>query len=966
MSIFDTAIDLTDVPKTEWNKYIGKGYSSVSYITNHERHGVIVLIGFDTNGNPQTFLCPHKSHIKYNVGYKTGEKDVYDNYVETKWFNSSYERKQYLDQFKSSLNIVECLRPESEFLHEMFDDVALDGSFNKQKMRIHFLDIETEISETFEKPVDARNRINMLTIYDNYTEKYYTWSLHHADINFKEEPLKDISKDRFEFFEFNNSESRMLRHFLNWTENNYPNVYCTWNGQAYDIPYIVRRLENVLGKEEAKKISPIGKYFIKQNNLDNERANKQAEIVVDISGVFSADELILYRDKFKIKNPLDGGYALDNVGEAEGLGKKIHYHGTLKDLYEKDYQKFYEYNVRDVDLLMRIEEKCKLIPLSRIVVGSGLCNYDTIYSSISYLIGSLVTFTKTQKNKVFNSYLNQENEPLKYEGAYVFDPIPGLYKNGIATVDYNSLYPSSIRAGNISPETYIGILDDDWFDQDINEFCLNVKNVKLLSTICKAMLINCARKNGVDFNDNDALIELAAMNDIIIVDSKSIMVTRKMIQKLLDHYCIITKNNTILSKHEFKEGVVPSWCAFFYNLRKTTKKKMQEYKHKIYTKEISGEEDVKNTHNLVDNLNASQKAYKIMINSIYGILGTSFSPIYCVDLAQSITRTGKFCNISSAKFIRDYFKEHFNTSDDYIYTISGDTDSQFINIECITSHFKKEYNLPDKIFEWSDEYKLKLWDYVDGFVEKTLNPFVHKLVKENYHTSQSEVLRYSLEYIGDNGIYEAKKHYGVRKIVLEEREISDKIKYSGIELKKANIPISIKKFLGDIYSNTLTKDWTENDFRQYINNAYNKFVTMDIEDISFWKGYNTKRDSDGFLSMAKSVNSDGVTVGTTSISAAVTYYNQILKKLNIGNKYDEILLGDKCRFAYVVPNNKFGIKYIAFKDGQYPDEFRNVFSVDYNVMFNKLILSPLKNYLVATGFSDVDPRIQLADDISDL
>ena len=133
----------------------------------------------------------------------------------------------------------------------MFYDVCLNDDFNKQSLRVQFIDIETEISDVFEKPADARNRINMITIYDSVYEKYFTWSLEHAEIDFKEEPLCNYSKDKYEFFEFDNKESDLLEHFLDWIENNYPDVSYGWNTKAYDWPYIVRRIENVLGKSAA-------------------------------------------------------------------------------------------------------------------------------------------------------------------------------------------------------------------------------------------------------------------------------------------------------------------------------------------------------------------------------------------------------------------------------------------------------------------------------------------------------------------------------------------------------------------------------------------------------------------------------------------------------------------------------------------------------------------------------------------
>ncbi len=285
--------------------------------------------------------------------------------------------------------------------------------------------------------------------------------------------------------------------------------------------------------------------------------------------------------------------------------------------------------------------------------------------------------------------------------------------------------------------------------------------------------------------------------------------------------------------------------------------------------------------------------------------------------------------------------------------------SQFVNVACVTNDFKKKYNLKNKIADWSDEEKLKFWNYLDDFVENEVNPFVQGIIKEWYHTERPEVLRYSLEYVGDTEVMESKKHYAVHKVLSEGPQIVDKIKYSGIELKKASIPKKIKEYLGEIYNSALTKDWNDIDFKNYILKIYPEFEKLDINDIAIWKGYNTSRQATGFLKMEK---------GTTGIAKAATFYNQLISKqgLNIASKYDSIRIGDKVRVCYIKPTNKYNIDVIAFNDGQYPDEFKEIFQVDYEKMFDKLIKSPLKNFLIACKWKMCDPNNCNIMDIDDL
>ena len=721
MSIYNDAIYMDDVPKSQWKNYgIGKGYRSIIYSTDHERNGRITLFGFDTNGDPKTYVFPWKSQVKYRVKYKTEEKDIYDNYVATKQFANKAHRDTYVKQMDAKL-IVECFKPEQEFAHFMWDENVLEDDFNKQQLRIQSIDIETEISDQFMPPSKAENRINMITIYDNFTDKFYTWSLEHAEIDFKEDPLKDYPKDKFVFYEFQDNEVNLLEHFLSWIEDNYPDVSYGWNTRAYDWPYIVRRIENVLGKNAARRLSPVGRYFIKDVNHDNARADVAAEIEVDISGLFIADGLILYRDKFGISHP-DGGFSLDNIGEVEGCGHKIKYDGTLKDLYLTDYQKFYEYNVRDVDLCKRIDDKCKMISLARQITSYGLTGYGAIYSSISYLIGSVSAFSKVQMGgKIFKSYLAEKQHFDSFEGAFVFPTVAGVYRGGIGCIDFASLYPSNIRSINASPETYVGKVLIKRKDAQGMPLPVNVSNEPAFDL----------------FDDNVTKYDNSVLGyELKLPNGQRKAVTLEWLRDLIISKCIYTTNNTLFLKHEIKWGVIAKWCEYFYNLRKSTKKKMLKCFHTLHdTSIILSDEEKKKYETDEENYNTAQLGIKSMINSIYGCMGTSFSPIANPDIAQSITRQGRFCNISTGNFIRRQFEKYFNIPKDYVIDISGDTDSQFINLQCVSDFLKKKYGLSERIRDWKAKDKNMFWKLVSKFVDQEVNPFVRKLVHDYCHTT---------------------------------------------------------------------------------------------------------------------------------------------------------------------------------------------------------------------------------------
>lgn len=315
--------------------------------------------------------------------------------------------------------------------------------------------------------------------------------------------------------------------------------------------------------------------------------------------------------------------------------------------------------------------------------------------------------------------------------------------------------------------------------------------------------------------------------------------------------------------------------------------------------------------------------------------------------------------------------EDLGTTDEWVYDLEVEDsshsfyandilvhNSQFVNISCVASALVKRGigNGPD-ISKWSDEDKLKLWKTIAAFVENKVNVFVQDLIRNYCHTEHPEVLRYSLEYISAAGIYEAKKHYATRKVIAEGPELVDKIKYSGIELKKASVPAKVKDVLKDIYEGILLHGWNEKNFIEYVNDIWDDFKKLTIDEISFWKGYSSAREANGFLQMQK---------GSTAVASASTYYNQIINKLGLGKKYDQILLGQKVRFCYVKPTNVYRISYIAFPDGQWPKEFDKIFEIDYDVMFEKLVTASLKGFLTATKFSKVDPSKQVEFDVTEL
>lgn len=903
-------LDLSNKSLESLRKDLALGYRNCVYKQFRKTGGYIFFMGWLKDGSPFEF----KYKWKCRAGYvdESAEKDnasgidIFNRRIKYRSFNTNVDRSKFIKENGEYVNFVDVLPPEQEFLIALFSKDVEKTEFNTIPIRIHYIDIETEISDSgaFEYPASARNKINIMTVYDTATETFYTWSSDKVSEERIQKTSKLVDKPCVVFDQFATEES-MLRHYISWHSNNYPDAWCSWNGRAYDIPYLVRRMENLVGQEEPRRLSPVNDYYIKVPKFLEDLNNpNSARITVYVKGIQNLDELLLYRDKFNVRGSLDGGFNLSNVGITENLGGKYEFEGSLKHLYLTDWDSFYEYNVRDVSLLFKIEEKCKLIDLTRKLCGIGLCNYENIYGSISYIIGSVYIFAKEHMNgKIFPNFLYKPAPyDWNYEGAYVFPSAEKFVKDGIATIDFNSLYPNSIIAMNISPETYVG---------------------KLPSML--------------DINDLPDIV------DIYLPNQQRKEVTKEHFQKLLDKKVLVTKNHTIFLKPSAKVGVLPAWCKYYYAQRK----KAQRDKEKAHAagKRI-----------LESQLNTIQLGLKTALNSLYGLTGAKFSPIGNLDLAQSITKTGRFCNMEAAKFITEHFeKEYGQQSHDYKVILNGDTDSIFINIAPITKALRTEFGYSDKLRDWPDEGKVKLWGIVEKFIEKKVTPHVQNLLKVACFAEDTSMIRYGLEYISSAGIFQMKKTYAVHKIIGEGPEIIDDYKYVGIELKKATVTSKMKEYLAEIYNKALSLEWGFRDFETFIHDSYDEFETLPIEDIAQWKGYETPAQREGFLQLKK---------GASGIAKAVNAYNDMLEELGISKKYEQLLLGDKARFIYLAPN-KYGLDAIAFKD-HWPEEFNELFKPDYKIMFDKNVLSPLRSFMKCMNWSGVSMTQNLLFDISDL
>ena len=313
------------------------------------------------------------------------------------------------------------------------DEVKFDIS----KIKVTTIDIEVASENGFPDVESAAEEVLLISIQDYNTKQIRTWG----------------------FGKFNNQQSNvnyrsftneydLLNDFISWwmIEENTPEVITGWNSELYDIPYLVRRIDRILGEKLMKRMSPWGLVTERDTFISGRK-----HISYDIGGVSQLDYLNLYK-KFTYK--AQESYRLDHIASVE-LGQQKLDHSefdTFKDFYTKGWQKFVEYNIKDVELVDRLEDRMKLIELALTMAYDAKANYADVFSQVRMWDTIIYNYLK-KRNIVIPPNVRSDKDS-KYAGAYVKEPIPGVY-DWVVNFDLNSLYPHLIMQYNISPETLV-------------------------------------------------------------------------------------------------------------------------------------------------------------------------------------------------------------------------------------------------------------------------------------------------------------------------------------------------------------------------------------------------------------------------------------------------------------------------------------------------------------------------------
>ena len=305
--------------------------------------------------------------------------------------------------------------------------------FDMNQIRIFTLDIETGAENGFPDIETADQEILLISLKDSHTGRITV---------FGSRPYEATDPD-VDYLEFK-TEVGLLKAFLHFWISNFPDVITGWNVQLFDIPYIIKRIERVIGEKESKMISPWKSILYREIYIKGRK-----QIAYDISGISCLDYLELYK-KFTYTN--QESYRLDHICSVELGAKKLDHseYDTFKEFYTKNWKKFVDYNIIDVRLVDQLDDKMKLIELAITMAYDAKVNFEDVYSQVR--MWDNIIYVYLSKRNLVIPPKHESRKDNKYAGAYVKEPTPGIY-DWVVSFDLNSLYPHLIMQYNLSPET---------------------------------------------------------------------------------------------------------------------------------------------------------------------------------------------------------------------------------------------------------------------------------------------------------------------------------------------------------------------------------------------------------------------------------------------------------------------------------------------------------------------------------
>jgi DNA polymerase elongation subunit (family B) len=608
-----------------------------------------------------------------------------------------------------------------------------------------------------------------------------------------------------------------------------------------------------------------------------------------MAGVSYLDYLSLYKNF--TYSELDS-YRLDSIAQRE-LGRgKIEYDGNLDILFREDIEKFIEYNLVDVELVVEFDRKLQFIDTARGICHAGHVPYEDFVYSSKYLEGALLTYLKRKNIVAPNKPADRrermqalkDNNEEKFIGAYVKAPIVGKYE-WIYDLDLTSLYPSIIMTINISPETKMGKIEN-WDAQDY------VKGKR------ESWIIN---------------------GDTI---------TQENLKLFFERSKFSVASNGVLYRTD-KVGCIPDILDLWFSQRVEFRKLEKQY----------GESGDKEKYAFYKK---RQLVQKILLNSLYGVLGLPAFRFYDVDNATAVTTTGQTVIKSTADMANIKYNKELGTpnADSNIYI---DTDSVFFSAVPLLDHRKPNWkdNDQDTIAGYVNDIAGEMQDYLNDFYD-ILADKVFNVDKHRFEIKK--------EFVSKAGIWIAKKRYA-QWIISDNGVPVDKLDVKGLDVVRSSYPAAFRKFMSEVLIEILRGD-TEEQLTNKVHDFKKNLPNMDVVKIAkagavknLSKYMPKKKDQTAMFQFPS---------GCPAHVKASIAYNQLLKHFGVQNQFEPLKDGDKIKWVYL-KQNPYGLDAVAMNGYNDPPQIMELIStyINHDKIFERELLKKLEDFYGALDWGEV-------------
>lgn len=735
----------------------------------NSKTGTVKLFTWDQEGRRISVDSTFSPYLY--VDSPRGDKtSIFGTSVMKRVFRNSWERTSWVRDSGTS-RVYENIRPEQQFLIDMFWREHEKDEFTANPLKVLFVDIETFSAKRvngvlqgdgFPNVEDPQHMVNVITCYDSLSKQFTTFGVGDYDNKFDDVTYIKCS-----------TEKQMFIRYIEYLEQDYPDVISGWNSSGFDIPYIVARCQKIFDDDIVNRMSPCGRVYsrVKQGMFGKE------QIHYYFDGISSIDYLDIYK-KFRLQ-PRES-YKLDAIGEIELGEKKIDYGDQqLWELADEDWQTFVDYNIQDVRLLVNLEEKLKYVSLLRMLSYVSCTTFENAMSPLNVTSGALTMQARAEK-LVMSTFIRPNNN-IKNPGAFVAEPIKG-FQNNVVSFDANSLYPNIIISLNISLETKLG-------------------------KVTRSM------DGGVNIDH---------------VSGKTFTLTKDQFKDfLVKEQCALASSGMLFSQK--KKGIMPMMLDYYYKKRKKTQAELYKVREEIYKLKKEGVTGSR-IHTLEvekQRLDTKQLAEKILLNASYGFLGNKHASAGDDDLASATTLTGQAVIKQSADILKRHLTEEYGVVDSEVLDKSwvySDTDSCYFTLDSI----KDQVPLLDDNGDISQDF-YKACDKLENY----LNNNIKMWAKRSLLTTDSRFV-FKREIIADSAMFIKKKRY-VMHILDDEGIKTSKFKYKGIDVVRSTMPSTLKPYAKDIINTMLTTQ-SLSETNKKLNIAYDRFVEMPAAEMSFVMG----------------------------------------------------------------------------------------------------------------------------------